>query len=998
MTALLSLQAVARTSAAEEWKFDFGSADSPVAAGWTQLTPADNYTPQGGHGWTLAPEQAFSRDRHWNGELPLWHAPLRELPLDPLTRDGVASAKPMELRLDVPRGRYVVRVWMGDYLEAARAQCVEANGQPLAAPVTAGMGGLWGQILRAVIVPVRGIVAADDGQIRLKFYTKQPKHAAKVVAAQVRLYEPGWVRLDGTTLRWAGPASGEAETICESLNRGRADEAQKRIAAIHDRPFEKACLLEASSGSLAIADPRQCEPIVEEALKLLAGDVRGVPPHALAERRQLLEDWRTALTYYRMMRYGWAYRQTKKDSYRRYEEAAALANTIQPDEPAYWQAQLLRARLYVWRGIEGSPPSTEQAKPIVANLYKHFPEHRLVRLYADQPVPSLRPPPPKPPAGAPAWAVRERELLKSVLDVARFWITERQTPEGELGGGWNDDVEVLRRWGAVALALEVPWLNAAIAKMADGVWNNNPDLQKYGYPAGLGDVEHNAEDVSDTQPLALALNYGEPRFVERCLLAVSRFGSHWTAMSPRGFRRFKSYNYGAERIDPNPAAGYDVPLNARAAKPGLWVLWYDGHPEIMRLFGEWSLGWIEAAARTDGGKPAGVIPAGVRVSDDAFPPKWHATPGYSAIGTGRYSELLYDHLLAMWLFSGDEKFLEPMHGTVRFVIEQRRVLGNGPAGSPAWVAKEIWPQVREVVSKWRLISGDTRYDELLRQDAMPYVRQLLGGDEKLLLENLQQAAEGNSQRFEMLTSEVLYTDRIYIRGHEHLYAMYGGGIGDTSGCPGWAVRWEKAGEDLAAWVVEATPAKFRARVYNFARGEREFAMQHWRLAPGRYTLTLQSDGDGTKDRRFQTAAPWRREVELKHRGDSIPIRLPARRGLVVEMVQLDKREWNPAKLPDLAAANAPSSTAGKPVAWEVFNLGCVAAANVAVELRSNGKPVERCTLAGLPATSGYRLGSATARFQHRPKAGEKLTLALDPDDRIVEITERGFWSGSSSSP
>jgi hypothetical protein len=739
-------------------------------------------------------------------------------------------------------------------------------------------------------------------------------------------------------------------------------------------------LLEALSGSLAITDPRQCESIVEEALKLL-GEARDVSPHALAERRQLLEDWRTALTYYRMMRYAWAYKQTKKDSYRRYEEAAALANMIQPDEPAYWQAQLLRARLYVWRGIEGSPPSTEQAKPIVANLYKHFPEHRLVRLYADQPVPSLRPPLPKPPAGAPEWAVRQRELLKSVLDVARFWVTERQTPEGELGGGWNDDVEVLRRWGAVALALDVPWLNAAIAKMADGVWNNNPDLQKYGYPADLGDVEHNAEDVSDTQPLALALNYGEPRFVERCLLAVSRFGSHWTAMSPRGFRRFKSYNYGAERIDPDLKAGYDVPLNGRATKPGLWALWYDGHPEIMRLFSEWGLGWVEATARTDGGKPAGVIPAGVRVSDDSFPPKWYATPGYSAIGTARYSELLYEHLLAMWLFSGNAKFLEPMHGTVRFIIEQRRAGGDGPAGSPAWVANQLWPQVREVVSKWRLISGDTRCDELLRADAMPYVKQLLGGDEKVVLENLRQTAEGNAQRFEMLTSEVLYTDRIFIRGHEHLYAMYGGGIGDTSGCPGWAVRWEKAGEDLAAWVVEATTAKFRARVYNFARSEKEFAMQHWRLAPGRYKLTLRPDASDAKP------LP-EHEVELKHRGDSVPVRLPARRALAIEMTQLSKLPWNPTTLPDLAASPSPSSAAGEPVAWEVFNLGCVAAKDVAVELRSNGKPVERCTLAEIAATSGYHLSRATARFRHRPKAGVELTLMLDPDHRISEITER----------
>ena len=980
---LTTLALLARPAdATEEWKLDLGPSDSPVAAGWTPLTPDDAYTPQRGCGWIRRPESAFSRDRYWNGELPLWHAPLRELPLDPLTRDGVASQQPMELRLDVPEGNYVVRVWFGDYIEAAKNQCVDANGRPVGERVTAGIGGLWGQILRAVTVPVRGVASADHGQLRLVFRTTQAKHAARVVAAQVRRYAPGWVRLEGTQLRWSGPASPDAEEVCRLLNAGDAAKARQRIAGIaaNSRRFERACLLEALSGSLAIIDPRECETIVKEACDLLASEIPGVAPHAVAERRQLLSDWRTALGYYRMMRYAAAYRETKKDSYRRYEESASLAGTILPDEPAYWQAQLLRARLHCWRGMEGDPVSTQRAKPIIETLFKNFPDHRIVRLYANQPAPSLRPRLPSPPAGAPDWAVRERELLVSVLDVARFWITQRQTPEGELGGGWNDDVEVLRRWGAVALAVDVPWLNEAIAKMADGAWNENPDLQKFGYPADIGDVEHNAEDVSDTQPLALALNYGQPRFVERCLHAVRSFGTHWTAISPSGHRRFKSYNYGAERIDPNPNAAYDVPLNARAAKPGLWAVWYNGEPGVLRLFREWGLGWVEACARAAGGKPAGVIPAGVRVSDDSFPPKWYATPGYSAIGSARYSELLYEHLLAMWSFTGDAQFLAPLHSTMQFVLQQRGAEG-GAAGSAPWTARQLWPQVREVASKWRLISGDTRYDEALRADAMPYVRQLLGEKDELLLGNLKQAAQGNSERFEMLTSEVLFTDRIFIRGHEHLYAMYGGGVGDTSGCPGWAVRWEKAGEDLAAWVVEATTARFRARVYSFADAEREFAMQHWRLAPGRYKLTLRADA-------AEASPLWTREVELPHRGDSVPLRLPAERALVVEMTQLAKRPWDPAALADLAAAPAPSSAVGEPVAWEVFNLGCVTAKGATVRLSCDGRLVESRTLTEVPAARDYALGRAVVRFPYRPAAGAKLTLALDPDDRIPEITER----------
>ena len=235
--------------------------------------------------------------------------------------------------------------------------------------------------------------------------------------------------------------------VCGLLNAGDVAKARQRIAAIPaapDRRFEKACLLEALSGSLELTDPRQCEPIVKEAIGLLAGDIPNVAPHAVAERRQLLEDWQTALQYYGMMRYAAAYRETKKDSYRRYEEAALLAGTILPEEPAYWQAELLRARLYCWLGIEGNPASAQHAKPIIENLYKHFPDHRIVRLYSNQPVASLRPPLPEPPAGAPDWAVRERELLTSILGVGA--VLGHRTPDARRRTGRRLE----RRRGSVA--------------------------------------------------------------------------------------------------------------------------------------------------------------------------------------------------------------------------------------------------------------------------------------------------------------------------------------------------------------------------------------------------------------------------------------------------------------------------------------------------------------------------------------------------------------------
>ena len=132
-------------SAFEELRLDMGALASPVAEGWRPVLPRDVYDATRGYGWEVAPESAFSRDKHWPGKLPPWHEPMRGLPLDPLTRDGVESPRPVVLRVDVPEGRYVIRVLLGDYIEPTRSQDVTVKGQVIAQNVQAGMGGSGGK-------------------------------------------------------------------------------------------------------------------------------------------------------------------------------------------------------------------------------------------------------------------------------------------------------------------------------------------------------------------------------------------------------------------------------------------------------------------------------------------------------------------------------------------------------------------------------------------------------------------------------------------------------------------------------------------------------------------------------------------------------------------------------------------------------------------------------------------------------------------------------------
>lgn len=973
MTAIVPNPAVAF----DELRLDMGSSVSPVADGWRRVTPADRYDAQRAYGWEQPPSGAFCRDRHWPGTLPPWHSKMRDLPLDPLTRDGVESRSPVVFRIDVPKGEYVVRVWLGDYVQPARLMTVSVNGHMIANRVSAGIGGIWGQILRAAVITVRGVVPAEDGRLRLEFTSANKRNS--ILAVHVRRYVRPDVRLEGTDLKCVNAANDAGESICRLLNGGNPDGALGLAAELDDRrdAYLKAQLLGAVAGHIAITDPKSVERTLAQAVEILAAQSAAGDPMAVAECLDVLRTFHRAVRYMRMMRYDWAYEQTKKSSYRRYREAVMLAGQILPHEPLYWQAQLLRARVLFWQGREGSRDAREQAKPIIERLHQTFPNSRIVHIYAGQRVEPARSYPPLP-ADAPRWARAERNLLRRVLDVVRFWLTERQTETGEIGGGWGNDVEILRTWGRVAMALDIDWLNEGILRMADGVWNHNPDLKEHGYPIGLGDVEHAAEPISDTQPLAMALSYGEPRFVTRCLRSVSHMATRWTGVTPKGHRHFKSYNFGSDVVDPNPDAGYDVPLCARATKPGMWVAWYNRHPELIRLFREWGDAWVADAMRSDGGKPIGIFPAGVRFTDDSFPTPWHDA-GYTKIDNVWYTCTMFEQLLTNWLCTGEARYLTPMHETMQMVVDQWRSPATVKPGSRAWVGKVFRSRpFLDVVGKWRLVSGDGRHDGALAKLGHIYLRHLLGGaTEDYTVAQLERAATANSGNFEMLTAEVLFTDRVWLKGTDQIYALYGGGVGDLSGCPGHAVRWENAGEDLAAWVVTATSDAFRSRVYSFAPEPKEFGMQLWRLSPGRYRLSVRA-----------TDAEDRQIISFGHRGDTVPIALPARRECVVELSQVERYDWDPATLPDLAVGeHLKRSQDGKTLTCTVLNLGSVPATKVTVRLCAHGQVLAEKAIPSLPAMAAMNPTGQRVTFDVSGDAAP-LAVVVDPEDRIAEITER----------
>jgi len=95
-------------SGALAWQrsFDMGTADSPLEEGWTRVTQATVYDNASGFGWTQPCEGSFYRDKV--------STKIIEGDPGPVVVDGVTDPEEGAFRVDLPDGKYVVEILLGD--------------------------------------------------------------------------------------------------------------------------------------------------------------------------------------------------------------------------------------------------------------------------------------------------------------------------------------------------------------------------------------------------------------------------------------------------------------------------------------------------------------------------------------------------------------------------------------------------------------------------------------------------------------------------------------------------------------------------------------------------------------------------------------------------------------------------------------------------------------------------------------------------------------------
>ncbi|MBA7654677.1 hypothetical protein ES703_62560 [subsurface metagenome] len=565
---------------------------------------------------------------------------------------------------------------------------------------------------------------------------------------------------------------------------------------------------------------------------------------------------------------------------------------IPESSPLYPLTWLYRGRMVIWYTMEsGGVWSIAErrreffdiARGFFEKAAQAFPENKIVRMYLGHPTGPYKHY--EAVSGAPEWAVYQREGLERLADIIEWWIDNRMQENGEYGGGWGDDCEMWRWWVPVLIGFDGPKITRAQARFSAALMAQ-PHM-KPGYTTRMTDVEHTAEDSADVITPMMHLDPDNDLWRKRALRLTELMEVIWTGRNERGFLQFKSTYFTANKVDTNPKRACDTVYHPRAVQPTL-LYWQrtrasqrspasqssTGDANLTRLFAAWMDTWVDAAARTERGKPAGILPTAIHWPDGSLGglgPDW-----WDPRNHGEYTLYLYPSAMSLMThtlllthhITGKAKYLEPIRSMANARLKYlssppkrqdiRLSSVEAPApGTEAWCASKLGG-LSSVIAKYRFLTGNTEFDELIAKERAPYVRFRLHGDLGSLVAVLRSNAEALRVNFEGYTSEVRYTDRvlrfpalfgengivsepvvtIHTPNPSLLYSTVTGDPGSAGYFPLNAVRWLTPPRDIAALVTESGPNQFTAELFHFGRGKRSMSAEFYLLDPGKYTLTI----------------------------------------------------------------------------------------------------------------------------------------------------------------
>ncbi|MEW6507339.1 MAG: hypothetical protein AB1432_06280 [Bacteroidota bacterium] len=773
--------------------FDFGPVNSKLAPHSISIDEKLYFNLTDGYGWILPPAHSIERTKMKGTTLR-----------NDLTIDGVAG-KEIEFKTKIQPGRWWITFWMEagyDYTNSAHLKINNMSREINWFRIKAGE---LGESEYMNLYRVYHSLIEIEGNEFL-FNLKGGKDSIRVLALSLIPYEEPVTELHFKIERMVRAAGKYKSKISlNDLNRYLSDQ----VALYPDDAYLRHAM--------------NCTSLIAEADRLN-----------------------------NMMGWEWASQMTSMGIFDRLHQAiclldAQLEHDYKQKNPFRERALWMRGKLgYDLNLQRGGKHEKEMAEGDLTELLNLYPEdENLLMLNGhkiDQPdycdfLPSE--------PDAPEWSLLQRELICRLSSEIKWWVTERQAPNGELGGKLGDDVELLRWWTPFLLSGN-KYAITGWKKLADEVWRS-PKVYK-GFSKYSIDVEHAAEFISDSTPELLFVD-DDSTYYKRLLFTADYFENLWSAKNKFGRRFFKSAWFGSTEVDERPPRNRDVDYNTRALKPLRYIAWYSRDSKSINLLNEWSESWLSVSLNTAKGKPKGVVPPSVRWYDESINGDNHLW--YKADMLWDYFDwhhsagsMILDQMFFTYTLNKNEKLLQPIVLLMEMINQNINQINNNnlQQGSELWAVKMIIGKKNfwEVISKWRLNSKNNAYDSILLKYGNNYTKFRISKNYQFLVDGLIEALEEVRYNNSLRTTLVLHTDRVRTEGADFLKAMITGDGTPEGSSPYYAVTWENTNNNFTVLVTESNNEQLTIETFSFDKEKTDVVARIWQLKNGEYVLSYKN--------------------------------------------------------------------------------------------------------------------------------------------------------------
>ncbi len=281
----------------------------------------------------------------------------------------------------------------------------------------------------------------------------------------------------------------------------------------------------------------------------------------------------------------------------------------------------------------------------------------------------------------------------------------------------------------------------------------------------------------------------------------------------------------------------------------------------------------------------------------------------------------------------------------------------------------------------RQLSRQSTYDELVKKLSSPYNQYTLTGKVADMLEGFTPILTSLRYNFPLLTSEVKFTDRVYVRGSDLLTGMYTGHFGRGFEFPSLVATWKNTGPEVSVFVRRGDERSALVSLFNRGKAK-AIEMNTWRLAPGEYKLTIGTDSnDDLQAEEILTE----QTIRITERIGRIEINLPAQKLVVVELQQLRADGQGLSKRADVAISERDIAIGHQQleagdvadILCTVHNIGSVAARQVTVALLVDGKLTDRHIIPVIEAPNDLEPRAQVVRLQWKAREGKhQLTIQV----------------------